>query len=158
MAAGPTAARFAPALRVATVAAWAVGWALLATWLFDPEPYVVRGPAFSVDNRVAEGRMTAAGLGALVGGLGGILALAAGRDSPWRILPVAILVGATVAGAAELVQELRYPLYGPPGSPPASPWIGAGWSAVLGAVVGLPAGIGFMAWGQFVQGRATEGR
>lgn len=145
-------------LRVAMVGFWSVSWVLLSCWLFDPESHITRGPTFFLDNRLAESTRTAVALGALLGGLGGMVALTAVRSSPWWVLVVAILVGALVSGGSQVIHEWRYPVYGPPGQPAQPAWVGGAAVAWFGAVVGVPVGLLLMAVGEAASRRERKAR
>jgi hypothetical protein len=143
--------------RVATVGLWSVSWAVLGWWLFDPESHINRGPSFILDNRRAESACTAMTLGALVGGLGGIIATIAIRSNPWRVWVVAIFVGALSAGGAEGIHQSRYPIYdGPPWNPPQPVWKGSVYGILSGSLVAIPVGLILMGFGEIVTRRERK--
>jgi hypothetical protein len=112
--------------RIAVAGIWSVSWALLGCWLFDPESHLTRGPTFFVDNRVAESTWTAVALGALCGGLGGVVALTAARSRSWWVA---------------VDSRVALPGVRPTGAAAAATPCGGAAFALFGAVVGVPAGL-----------------
>jgi hypothetical protein len=128
---------------------WSLTWALLGWCLFDPESHVNRGPTAISDNRVNESKQLAAATGAVLGAIGGIIGRRLARSNLWWIPLVAIIVGGLAAGGSQVIYELRYPVFGPPGQDAQSPWASAPLIVILGAAVGLPVGLLLMAFTQY---------
>jgi hypothetical protein len=124
--------------------------------LFDPESHIVRGPTFTWDNRKAESTATVTGLGAVLGGLGGVAAITF-RRYPWSALGLAVVVGVLVAGGAQVVHERQYPVYSPlyeqRDAPPHSPWEGGVRSGLRGGAVGVAVGVLLMLVGELATRR-----
>jgi hypothetical protein len=143
------------ALRVAIVLVWSISWAAFGWWLFDPESGIVRGPTFWFDNRRAESTVTVTGLGALLGGLGGVAAITF-RRYPWSALGLAVVVGVLVAGGAQVVHELRYPVYSAlyeSRDTRLSPWESGVRSGLRGGALGIAVGVLLMLIGELATRR-----
>jgi hypothetical protein len=147
--------------RLVVAGVWSVSWAALGYWQFDPETHIARGPTFRyVGNdpagieadrrREIESTLTGVAVGAVIGGLGGLIVAPAARSRPWWFLVAAIAVGALVGGTSQTLHEWRYPIYAGPVEQWQSPWKGAAAFALSGAALGALAGVLLMAVGEGV--------